>query len=670
MNKGIAAKLSITYMTIIIAIVVSGVFCLYVLSMNQATNKQITTNTLPALEELKEVRVLMIDARKLTGSWAFSNNRKDRERLLQLLNNDIPILNSSVKERGRNWGNANERRYLDEVTTNNDYITKKIRLLTTILSNDDSYLNDSTMEKAEVIDNFVTRMVNINDKLLGKLISIKKENLASQQQDMALLLKTLYFTIFFTIIVVIAVTFISLRFTKNSIVRPLTELNKIILQIAEGRVVAVSGSDRTDEIGQIQNAIVKMVEAAVEKIHFAEQIGKGNYAYDFSLLSTDDKLGAALLAMRDDLVDSNRVLVEQEQRLRDAQRIARIGNYYYDVKTRTFQSSETFDEILGIYDDKDKLVDNWIDLIAPEYKEQVYQNALNALQENHKFSEQYKLFQYKTGKEVWVEVKGENMLDKFGKATSMFGTMQDITESKTLQAELKQSYEIATEQNKRLSNFSYIVSHNLRMHAVNIHGLLNLYTEAETGEEKEEILGMLMKAAALLDETMFHLNEVVVMQNSLEIESASLDLNICIEHAINTLKVQIAQKNAVIVNNVPAGSMVNYNPSYLDSILLNLLSNAVKYSHAGRQPRITIDFTLGDKTKDNWNILQVSDNGIGIDMKLNAHKLFGMYKTFHANEDAKGLGLFMVKCQIEAMGGKIEASSEVDKGTTFKVFIK
>ena len=63
----------------------------------------------------------------------------------------------------------------------------------------------------------------------------------------------------------------------------------------------------------------------------------------------------------------------------------------------------------------------------------------------------------------------------------------------------------------------------------------------------------------------------------------------------------------------------------------------------------------------------VGDNGLGINMARYGDKLFGFYKTFHDSKDAKGIGLFITRTQIEAMGGSISAESEVDKGTKFKV---
>ena len=68
-------------------------------------------------------------------------------------------------------------------------------------------------------------------------------------------------------------------------------------------------------------------------------------------------------------------------------------------------------------------------------------------------------------------------------------------------------------------------------------------------------------------------------------------------------------------------------------------------------------------------ILIFEDNGLGIDLKKHSKKLFGIYKTFHVHEDSRGVGLFITKNQVESMGGRIEVQSEVNVGTTFKIFL-
>jgi sensor histidine kinase regulating citrate/malate metabolism len=68
--------------------------------------------------------------------------------------------------------------------------------------------------------------------------------------------------------------------------------------------------------------------------------------------------------------------------------------------------------------------------------------------------------------------------------------------------------------------------------------------------------------------------------------------------------------------------------------------------------------------------LNVEDNGIGIDLERQGRKIFGMYKTFHHHPDARGVGLFLTKNQVEAMGGRIEVKSKVDDGSIFSVFLR
>jgi signal transduction histidine kinase len=108
---------------------------------------------------------------------------------------------------------------------------------------------------------------------------------------------------------------------------------------------------------------------------------------------------------------------------------------------------------------------------------------------------------------------------------------------------------------------------------------------------------------------------------------------------------------------------LNTIPSYFDSILLNLLTNAIKYKSPERNPKITIK---AEKSSGKL-VLTFADNGLGIDLAKNKNKIFGMYKTFHNNADATGLGLFMTKNHIEVLGGSISVESKVNVGTTFKI---
>ena len=121
---------------------------------------------------------------------------------------------------------------------------------------------------------------------------------------------------------------------------------------------------------------------------------------------------------------------------------------------------------------------------------------------------------------------------------------------------------------------------------------------------------------------------------------------------------------ADIINEIPKETTLNVVPAYMESILMNFITNAVKYQHPQRDPVIRLSISKNDK----HTILAIEDNGMGIDLNKYGDKLFGMYKTFHNNSDARGIGLYITKNQIEAMNGKVIACSEVGEGTTFKIY--
>jgi signal transduction histidine kinase len=113
-------------------------------------------------------------------------------------------------------------------------------------------------------------------------------------------------------------------------------------------------------------------------------------------------------------------------------------------------------------------------------------------------------------------------------------------------------------------------------------------------------------------------------------------------------------------------SFLNTNKSYLESILLNLLTNSIKYKSDTRKLKINI---IAHQLDDSV-VLIFKDNGIGIDLERNKDKIFGLYQRFHDYPDSKGLGLYLVKSQVETMGGTISIDSKVNIGTTFTLTFK
>jgi len=267
------------------------------------------------------------------------------------------------------------------------------------------------------------------------------------------------------------------------------------------------------------------------------------------------------------------------------------------------------------------------------------------------------------GSEVWHQTIKVPFLNTDSGKPAVLSIVTDITELKQNELELSHSLNIISEQNKRLMNFAHIVSHNLRNHAGNISMLLSLYNMEDSQEEKDELLGHLNTASERLNESISDLNEIIDNQYNTDTDKKYVDLNETLKKVKEILSTERVSNNVVIEETIPNDLTLKYNSSYLESILLNLLSNAIKYRHPDRQPVIEVKAHKNEDTV----FLEVTDNGVGLDLEQHGDKLFGMYHTFHDNEDSKGIGLYITKNQIESMGGSIKVDSKPGKGTTFKI---
>lgn len=268
------------------------------------------------------------------------------------------------------------------------------------------------------------------------------------------------------------------------------------------------------------------------------------------------------------------------------------------------------------------------------------------------------------GEEKWVLHKGKAILDSNGKIQRIDGHLTDISTRKKYELKIKSLLEVTKEQNERLKNFAHIVSHNIRSHSSNFSALLELLLHEKEELKNDQMFQMLTTASENLKDTIEHLNEVVSINTTVHDNLIHLNLRDAIQEATSSISM-LAKKSAVtIINEVTADYMVLGIKAYLDSIILNLLTNGIKYRSKDRDCYIKLSvFREKDDT-----ILSVEDNGVGIDLIGNRKKIFGLFKTFHGNEDARGVGLFITKNQVEAMGGKITVASQVGKGTTFKVY--
>jgi len=240
----------------------------------------------------------------------------------------------------------------------------------------------------------------------------------------------------------------------------------------------------------------------------------------------------------------------------------------------------------------------------------------------------------------------------------------DISALKLSEEKLQKTNQVYLNQNQMLLNFSNAISHNLKSYADGLSSIVEVLKEEDLKEEeKTKIMGFLFRLSDRFSETISHLNEIVAAQNLAVLTYEKVYLHNYVDKTAQALQMQMAVNDTVINNNIPVNMAIFANAAYIESILHNILSNAIKYCHPDRVPIIDISTV----EENNTLVLSIKDNGIGIDLKKHHKDLFGMYKTFSNHKDAKGIGLFITKYQVEVMGGEIGIDSELNVGTIFTI---
>lgn len=242
--------------------------------------------------------------------------------------------------------------------------------------------------------------------------------------------------------------------------------------------------------------------------------------------------------------------------------------------------------------------------------------------------------------------------------------IRDISERKAIENKQKSLNEYLIKQNKQLEEFAHIASHNLRAPIANIESLLQLQMADGSKETSEFIFDQLNQVSKNLIETIDDLTEVLKTSWELNKKKQKLKFSSIFERTIASVNRKIEEYGIRVDSNFDAYDLIDYPKIYLESIMQNLVFNAIKYRNPNKKSWIKV-FTTVDKK---GLALHVQDNGLGIDMKKHGKKIFGLRKTFHKNEDARGVGLFITKAQVVSMGGDIEVASIPERGSKFSIY--
>lgn len=261
---------------------------------------------------------------------------------------------------------------------------------------------------------------------------------------------------------------------------------------------------------------------------------------------------------------------------------------------------------------------------------------------------------------VWLSIHSEPICDANKQQVGTVCTYSDISERYVSISNLKTK-------NRQLEDFAQITSHNLRAPITNLSILLDYYETSVDEDERKEYFENLKHVSSTLLSTIQVLADSLKIQKDFVEDEDEVYFKDVFKTVTKLLSGQIKDANILFEVNFIKCASIHYSKTYLESIFINLISNAIKYRSPKRSPIIEVYTEFNEQKKP---VLIISDNGIGIDLKKHQEKIFGLYKTFHTHKDSKGVGLYMIKRQIETLGGTISVSSQIDVGTTFTVQFK
>ncbi len=442
MNIAIKHRIYWSFSLLVCLFVVNGIFTILTLKSNKKLGTDIFRVMGPSIQALDDFEKMMVESKMYTSNWVFLRyDQEDKQLLKKLHDSGYAALKSTMITYSSQWADKNRMDSLNRICTGFEdllAIEKNIMgSLKTVKNYDDPVIKQVAERKVkEEILPRTTALINSLKKIRAYGINTRSEK-GTRLEKSAMKLRTLSITL--TIIIIFAGFLLSMYMTKV-IIHPVNKIREIINNLGLGIIQKIDHSHSRNEIGKMIYSVNNLSERLQASATFAQQTGLRNFNLPFQPLSDEDTLGQALIAMRDNLKSS-------DEKINQAQHIAHLGSLEKDMATgRLYLSDEMFsildiDPVSFDYNFQDILK-----LIHPEY-----QGAFKKYRENYLRGLQPDDFECKIvtpkGITKYVIIQSKVVADAQGKVTRVVGIIQDITERKKVEEQIKLSnerYELVT----------------------------------------------------------------------------------------------------------------------------------------------------------------------------------------------------------------------------------
>ncbi len=271
------------------------------------------------------------------------------------------------------------------------------------------------------------------------------------------------------------------------------------------------------------------------------------------------------------------------------------------------------------------------------------------------------LYQEVSEQKEKIQLQADELAQSNENMSEINRTLEKIVAEKTL--EVRKTNDELIKHNTELLQFSYTVSHNLRAPVARLLGLAGLAQVESDIKQAKQWINLIHTTASDLDLIIKDLSDLLDLRNTPHQVRELVNLEEEWTRSKNLLQDGLTGGEQIITN-FEVTELDTVRP-IIQSIFYNLLSNAMKFRSPDRTLRVVASSRIGNRNA----VLEVVDNGLGFNTDQHGSQLFRLYKRFHTHVAGRGLGLYLIKSQLEVLHGSIEVESQPGKGSCFRVVL-
>ncbi|MFA1773486.1 PAS domain-containing protein [Rufibacter glacialis] len=310
----------------------------------------------------------------------------------------------------------------------------------------------------------------------------------------------------------------------------------------------------------------------------------------------------------------------------------------------------------------------WNNLLHPDDQERAFARWNHSLRTGEPYEVEYRFKRASDGEWRWFLARALPQQDQEGNITMWFGTCTEIEDQKRNEALMEQTNRELRSINEDLDSFVYTASHDLKLPIINMASIFQELTKGATFHDPDAplLINMFNKSLKQINATISDLAEIVKVQKEIDAHQEEIDLLELVDEVRLSIQDLIQNSGAQVTHDFSQVPQLFFSRVNLKSIFYNLISNAVKYRSPERPPSVH----LHTCRQQDYTVLTVQDNGMGMDLEKHGAKMFQMFKRFHNHVEGSGLGLYILNRIVQKNGGRIQVESQVNQGTTFTIYLK